>query len=284
MSAFDATLDRFGEAVSGPATEVPLARPALLIAQAEHPGIDIDAYEQRLDDMATALRERLDRRDDGVAPAETVNSWLFTELGFRGNELDYDDRRNLLLDEVLDRRIGIPVTLAIVYVEVCQRAGIDARGVGLPGHVVVRVDGEGGEGGDPSFVDVFRGGRRLSEDDCRALVREVYGRRTPFRDSYLCAVTSRQLLQRLLHNQKARALQAGDEDRAGRAIELLLALFPWDLDELRDRGMLRERLGDYPAALSDLEHYVRHRADARDIQTVTEAVRSLRRQVAADAG
>ena len=281
MSAFDATLDRFGEAASGPAAEVPLARPALLIAQAERPGIDIDAYERRLDDMATALRERLHRRDDAEAQVETANGWLFTELGFRGNELDYDDRRNLLLDEVLDRRTGIPVTLAIVYVEVCQRAGIDARGVGLPGHVVVRVDGEGAE---PSFVDVFRGGRKLSADDCRALVREVYGRRAPLRDSYLCAVTSRQLLQRLLHNQKARALQAGDEDRAGRAIEFLLALFPSDLDELRDRGMLRERLGDYPAALSDLEHYLRHRADARDIQTVTETVRSLRRQVAADAG
>ena len=281
MSALDATLDRFGEAVSGPAAEVPLARAALLIAQAEHPGIDIEAYERRLDDMATALRERLDRGDDEAARAETANGWLFTELAFRGNELDYDDRRNLLLDEVLDRRTGIPVTLAIVYVEVCQRAGIDARGVGLPGHVVVRVDGEDGE---PSFVDVFRGGRRLSADDCRALVREVYGRRTPFRDSYLCAITSRQLLQRLLHNQKARALQVGDEDRAGRAMEFLLALFPWDLDELRDRGMLRERLGDYPAALTDLEHYVRHRADARDIQTVTEAVHSLRRQVAADAG
>ena len=185
MTAFHATLDRFGEAVSGPEADVPLALPALLIAQAEHPGIDIDAYERRLDDMATALRERLDRRDDAVAQAETANGWLFTELGFRGNELDYDDRRNLLLDEVLDRRTGIPVTLAIVYVEVCQRAGIDARGVGLPGHVVARVEGEGGAGGDPSFIDVFRGGHKLSADDCRALVREVYGRRTPFRESYL---------------------------------------------------------------------------------------------------
>ncbi len=207
MSAFDATLDRFGEAVSGPAAEAPLARPALLIAQAERPGIDIDAYERRLDDMATALRERLHRRDDVAARVETANGWLFTELGFRGNELDYDDRRNLLLDEVLDRRTGIPVSLAIVYVEVCRRAGVDARGVGLPGHVVVRVDGEDGE---PTFVDVFRGGRRLSADDCRALVREVYGRRTPFRDSYLSAITPRQLLLRLVLNHLARGLQVGD--------------------------------------------------------------------------
>jgi regulator of sirC expression with transglutaminase-like and TPR domain len=128
------------------------------------------------------------------------------------------------------------------------------------------------------LVDPFHRGRELSEEECRQLVRSVFGRRTPFREHFLEPVTSRQLIQRLLHNLKAGYLQRADEDRAGRVIDLLLAMFPWDLDEVRDRGMLRERIGDYPAALEDLEQYVRYRAGARDIQTVSESVRSLRRQ------
>ena len=124
-----------------------------------------------------------------------------------------------------------------------------------------------------------RGGRLLSADDCRQLVRETYGRRMTFHDHYLSAVTPRQLLQRLLHTLKAHALQQADEERAGRAIELLLAMYPWDLDQLRDRGMLNERLGDYRSALADLEQYVRFRTGARDIDTVSQAVRSLRQHV-----
>jgi regulator of sirC expression with transglutaminase-like and TPR domain len=128
------------------------------------------------------------------------------------------------------------------------------------------------------LVDPFHQGRELTEDECRQLVRSVFGRRTPFKEHFLDAVTARQLIQRLLHNLKAGYLQHADEERASRVIELLLALFPWDLDELRDRGMLRERVGDLPAALEDLEQYIRYRSTARDIQTVSEAVRSLRRQ------
>ena len=106
---------------------------------------------------------------------------------------------------------------------------------------------------EPIFVDVFRGGVRLSVTDCQQIVRSIYGRRTPFRDHFLEPLTPRQLLQRLLHNLKAGALRRGDEARAERAIELLLTLAPWDLDEVRDRGRLRERLGDHAAALPDLE-------------------------------
>ena len=293
MSEFDQTRDRFREAVGGPSGDVPLARCALLIAQSSHwrrdaaavlsptfgRDIDIDAYERRIDDMASVLRKRLDGGMDVAARVATANRWLFGELGFRGNERDYDDPRNLLLDEVLERRLGIPVTLALIYIEVCQRAGLSVAAVGLPGHVVARIDDPAGE---PIFADVFHGGRQLTPDDCRALVRRVYGRRTPVRDWYLSAITPRQLLQRLLHNIKSRAQQRGDDEDAGRAIDLLLALFPWDLDELRDRGMLRERIGDYPAALADLERYARYRADAKDIESIAEAVRSLRRHTAAD--
>lgn len=277
---FTRTLQRLTEATAGPAAEVPLARAALLIAQAERPALDIDEYERRLEEVAVTLEARLSGVDEPEAQLEAVTTLLAGELGVRMDTEEYAHPRNLMLDQVLERRTGIPVTIAILYQEICQRAGLDLRAVGLPGHVVARLE----QPGAPLFIDVARGGRLLSADDCREIVRESYGRRAEFHDWYLEPITPRQVLQRLLHNLKARALQSGDEERAGRAIELLLALFPWDLDERRDRGMLRERIGDYRGALDDLEVYLRHRAFARDIETVTETVRSLRRHVGASSG
>ncbi len=283
MSAFAGTVDGFREAVSGPPLEVPLGRAALLIAQAEYPQLDIDRYERRLQELGTALRERLRERtgadDPPTAQLRTANELLFSELGYHGDEQRHDALSNLFLNDVLELRAGIPVTLAIIYIEVCQRAGLDVHGVGLPGHVVARM---AASDGDHVYIDVARGGNLLTGEDCFRLVRELYGRRLEFREHLLSAITPRQLLQRLLRGLKARALQGGDEERAARAIDLLLTMYPWDLDELRDRGMLRERLGDYPSALDDLQQYVRYRAKARDIQTVSEAVQSLRRHISAD--
>ncbi|MEX2228788.1 MAG: transglutaminase-like domain-containing protein [Dehalococcoidia bacterium] len=279
MTAYDPAVERFRDAVAGPADGVSLARAALIAARVEYGEISVDAFDQRLDDMAETLTRRI-RRDAAadaspLRPVHTLNQLLYTELGYHGNANHYDDPRNLYLNYVLTERTGIPVTLAIVYAEVARRAGLDVRVVGLPGHVIVRYHPLAG--GEPSLIDVFDRGRVLQEHDCEALVRAAFGSRVQFKPHYLAALTPRQVLQRLLHNLKAGYLQRGDEERSARVIDLLLALFPWDLDEIRDRGMLHERLGDYPDALRDLEQYVRYRAGARDIQTITETVRSLRR-------
>ncbi|HET6690336.1 MAG TPA: transglutaminase-like domain-containing protein [Miltoncostaeaceae bacterium] len=285
MDDQQAILERFRQAVAGPADEVPLAHAALLIAQSEYPGLDIDAYERRLQDMAETLEQRLtrdaERRASPLRVAQTVNQLLYRELEFHGNSDHYDDPRNLYLSHVLSERTGIPVTLAVVYAEVAQRAGLDMRIVGLPGHVICHYRPEGGIPEDSLYLDVFNAGRVLTVRDCQVLVRNVFGARVPFKPHYLAALTPRQVIQRVLHNLKAGHLQRGDEERAARVIDLLLALYPWDLDEIRDRGMLRERLGEYPLALTDLEQYVQYRAGARDIQTVAETVRSLRRHTRA---
>ena len=281
MTPFEDLLQRFEETVAGPPDEVPLARAALLIAQAEYQSIDIDGYERRLQDMAETLTQQIARqpaRPRARAMMQTVNQLLFRELGFRGNVNHYEDSRNLYLSEVLSERRGVPVTLAIVYAEVCQRAGLNVQPVGLPGHVVCRYTPEDPDDeADELLLDVFNGGRVLTRSNCQELVRGAFGARVPFKDYYLANLLPRQVVQRLLHNLKARALQEGDEDRASRAIDFLLALYPWDLDEIRDRGMLRERLGELNSALTDLEQYVRYRPGARDIHTVAETVRSLRR-------
>ncbi len=282
MSGFAELLERFRLTVAGKADEVPLARAALLIAEAESPGLDGERYEAQLDEWSRMLQARLHPAAEPEGRLEAANELLFGELGFQGNEEQYSDPRNLLLHEVIERRTWIPVSLAIVVVEVCQRAGLEVRAVGLPGHVVTRMERGDGVEGPPLFSDVFRGGALRSVDDLRQIVRSIYGRRTPFREYFLEPLTPRQVLQRLLHNLKGGALRRGDEEQAERAIELLLTLSPWDLDEVRDRGRLRERTGDYGAALPDLETYVRYRPDARDAQTVTEAARSLRRHIKAE--
>lgn len=285
-SSFEDVLEQFREAVTGPADEVPLARAALIAARSEYPDIDVDAHERRLQDIAETLEQHLARpgvREHPRRTILTVNQLLYRELGFRGNTDHYDDPRNLYLNYVLSERRGIPVTMAIIYAEVCHRVGLDVQPVGLPGHVVCRYRPDGAEvEADELLLDVFSFGRLMTRRDCQILVRNIFGSRVEFKDHYLASLQPRQVLQRLLHNLKAGYLQRGDEDRAAKVIDLLLALYPWDLDEIRDRGMLRERLGDVAPALSDLEQYVQFRPGARDIQTVAETVKSLRRHVHED--
>ena len=284
MTTIEAIHDRLARMTGGPTDEVPLARSALLIAQSEYPAIDIETYERQLQSIAETLEEELRGKRESRSPMQVplaVNRLLYRELGFRGNDTAYDDPRNLYLNHVLDQRTGIPVTMAIVYSEICQRAGLDVRPVGLPGHVICRYQPAGTEDGqDGLLLDVFNYGRILSERDCHVLVRNIFGSGERFRDHFLTSMTPRQVIQRLLHNLKVGYLRRGDEDRAARVIDLTLTLFPWDLDEIRDRGMLRERLGETSLAIEDLERYVSFRPGARDIQTVTETVRSLRRDAA----
>lgn len=290
MTTIDVIRDQLAQATAGPADEVPVARAALLIAQSEYPELDIDLYERRLQSIAERLEEELRTISEPRSPRQiplVVNRLLYRELGFRGNDAVYEDPRNLYLNYVLDERIGIPVTMALVYSEVCQRAGIDVRPVGLPGHVICRYQPVwSDEPADSVLLDVFNAGRILNERDCQALMKNTFGSAQPFHEHHLATLTPRQLLQRVLHNLKVAYVRRGDEDRAARVIDLKLTLFPWDLDEIRDRGMLRERLGEYELALDDLNHYVMFRPGARDISTVRHTLRSLRRHAssAKDAG
>lgn len=272
---------QFDDALGEPGQDVALARAALVIAQGEQPGLDTDLYEAELRDWGRRLEARVHPAAEPLAQVETANELLFGELGFSGNEQEYADPRNLLVDQVIERRTGIPITLAIIYVEVCRAAGLDMRGVGMPGHVIVRNAARPDE--ETLFVDVFRKGALLTVVDCERIVRSIYGSATPFRDHFLDPVTPRQMLQRLLYNLKANALRRGDEEQAERAIELLLVLAPWDVDEMRDRGRLRERLGRYAEALTDLETYLEYRPGARDAATIADTVRSLRRHAGAEA-
>jgi regulator of sirC expression with transglutaminase-like and TPR domain len=246
------TRRQFAEMLARPDEGVDLAQAALLIACEEYPALDLRLYLARLDEMAGAVRRRL---PDAAAAADAVavlNAYLFEEEGFHGNEQDYYDPRNSFLNEVLDRKTGIPITLSTVYIEVAQRAGVSAAGVGLPGHFIVKISA----GGAQVLVDPYHGGLRLSEDDCQERLDRIYAGRVKMDSTMLAPCGPKSILARMLRNLKAIYLKTGEQERALRILDLLLQVNPRSGEDVRDRGLLYAALDCYTLAAKDLQAYV----------------------------
>jgi len=236
--------------VARPEDEVDLARASLLVACEEYPRLEVEDYLERLDGMAGALRGRM-----GISPeaaVASINRVFFEEQGFHGNTEEYYDPRNSFLNDVLDRRTGIPISLSTVYIAVGRRAGVGVHGVGLPGHFVVRVSTAGGE----ALVDPFNGGALLTPQDCQERLDRIYGGRLRMVAGMLAPCPPRALLSRTVRNLKAIYLKAGDHERALRTAELLVLLNPEAPEERRDRGLILATLECYGLAAQDLETYV----------------------------
>jgi regulator of sirC expression with transglutaminase-like and TPR domain len=253
-----------------------LAEGALWIAAEAHPGLDVPHWLGRLDALGYRAVERLAPGMDVDQAASTVARFLFEEEGFRGNGEDYYDPRNSLLDDVLDRRLGIPITLSVVYVAVAARAGLEAVGVGLPGHFVVRAERHGRH----RLLDPFHGGALLDHAGCEALVARARPGGGPLNPRWLAPVTTRQIFVRVLANLKAIYLALGDWARGLGAVERIVLLVPDALEEVRDRGTLHARLGQGPAAVRDWEMYLQRAPDASDAQQVKGRLRMLRHALA----
>jgi regulator of sirC expression with transglutaminase-like and TPR domain len=269
---------RLADLGRAPEGAVRLAEAALWVATTEYPGLDVRAWLRRLDALGAAAVQAVppDAGFDEVTTA--IGRLLFEREGFRGNAEEYYDPRNSFLNDVLERRLGIPITLSVVYLDVAAAAGVTARGVGLPGHFVVRVE----RAGEARLVDPFHGGSVLaeSEGDCLALVRRVLRQPVPFDPAWLRPVTTVEIVARMLANLKAVYVRAGDWPRALRIAECLVALRPAALGEVRDRGTLHARLGDTRAAIHDWERYLRGAPEASDAAEVQRQLRALRQSLA----
>jgi regulator of sirC expression with transglutaminase-like and TPR domain len=220
---------------------------------------------------------------------DTINRYLFTELGFYGNREQYEDPRNSCLNEVLDRRTGIPISLALVYIEVARRAGLRAEGINFPGHFLVRVlhDLHTDDPDEGLIVDPFHGGAILNEPDCRALLHRHMGEDAAFEPQLLARATRRHILVRMLLNLKRIYVRWRSFPQARMITDLLLAISPSAMSELRDRGLLAYHMNDFPAALKDLEEYLKHSRlvdvdedQRKENEQVWEHVKALRRRVA----
>ena len=269
-----------------------LAGPALLIARLGYPRLDPAPYLARLDEMGRAVAGLLSTTAPSAerhGPIDTLNRYLFEQQGFAGNTSDYDDPRNSFLNQVIDRRTGIPITLALVYIEVARLAGVRVDGVNFPGHFLLRFPlGTNDDHDSAVFVDPFERGAVLSETDCRGLLRKHAGESVAFEPGLLVPATKQQILMRMLVNLKRIYVRMRSFPQ-GRAItELLLAINPSALSELRDRGLLAYHLNDHTAALRDLETYLKfasrgnsHGEAAQEERTeIWRHVKALRRRVA----
>ncbi len=261
-------LQAFAELLQRDDAEIPLDRAALLFGAVEYEGLDVDGYLGRLNAMASELRGRVSAEQSPARAVAAVNSYLFGELGYGGNALSYYDPRNSYLNEVLDRRLGIPISLSVLYLELARRVGLPLEGVGMPGHFLLRYP----DPAEPILVDAFSQGAIVTEEACRQRLRGLYGDALPLTTEMLEPVGTRAILFRMLNNLKGIYAQHADLARAARTVDLMLLVEPAAVGEYRDRGMLRFRAADFRRARSDLERYLEFRPDAPDAAGVREQI------------
>jgi regulator of sirC expression with transglutaminase-like and TPR domain len=253
---------------------IELARSALVLSKLAYPHLALEYPLSRLNAIAAGVRRQLMDEADPLAALNTLSQYLFDELGFRGNQEDYYDPRNSYLNDVLSRRLGIPITLSLLYIEVGQRAGMPLVGVGLPGHFLVAH-----EGVPDLFVDAFHGGTLLTAAECRARFHAVTSPDTPWVPAYLAPVSSRAFLARIMQNLKQIYLRERRRDLALAMQTLLVMLHPHEADPHRDRGMLLYEQGDYEGALEELTAYLGLAPRAKDRNFVYDLSKRIRTEL-----
>src|SRR3990172_1864912 len=267
---------RFTRLVRRPETAIDLAEAALVIAQEEYPELEVARYLSCLDGMGAEVRARVGSVEDPHRLIAALGDYLFHEQGFHGNSDDYYDPRNSFLNDVLDRRIGIPITLSAVYMEVGRRLGLPLHGVGMPGHFLVKYAGPDEE----IVIDPFNGGALLSHADCQRMLDRIYQGKVAFEPRFLATVGTRQILSRMLNNLKAIYFKKQEFSKALSVVERLLIVEPGSATEVRDRGLLLSQLKRFPEATADLERYLKLAPGAEDVQVISDHLRSIRQRVA----
>ena len=269
-----AQAERWERLVAGDPEEASLAEGALLIAAQEYEHLDIDAYLGRIDEMAAALRQRL--RSD-IPPTEALmalNRYLFEELGFSGNAGDYYDPRNSFLNDVIDRRLGIPITLAVLYIEVGRRIGLPLEGVSFPAHFLVKCELREGT----IVIDPFARGASLGVDDLQERLKTFAKAEDPdpaLLARLLTAATPREIWARMLRNLRAIYLSKGETLKALAASDRVLTLLPDAAEDYRERAELYAASECFRAAVADYREYLKLRPDAHDRRAVAERIAEL---------
>ena len=263
--------ERFAAIAGLPDERIDLAEAALWIAAEEQPGLDPAPWLARLDEMADRLLPRLEGVRDHFDRVGLLSGYLAGEVGLRGNAEDYYDPRNSLLNEVLTRGLGIPITLALVYMEVGRRAGVPLDGVGFPGHFLLR------HSLHPQLLfDPFKGGRPLTEDDCRSMLDRLSGGTLAFDARLLKPASPRHILVRVLNNLRRIYLHRGEFLRTISALDRVLLLDPDDVGARRDRGLLSLRWGDPARGIEDLECYLALEPEAPDHTAIESLIGEAR--------
>lgn len=227
--------------------------PALELATIEFPSIVVPHFVEILDSHAVELSERISDDMDGQEFVEVTNDYLFEELGFCGNDDDYYNAHNSCLNEVLAHRTGIPISLAIVYMEIARRLAKPVYGVGLPGHFVVKYD----DGAYETYIDVFHGGRLMTAGECMDLAADTAGAEFVATADILEPVGSRQILIRMLNNLRLIYFRTKEHYKTAEVLNLLIEASPDSADEHLQRAVVSGQLRRFRAAVRDFEEYLR---------------------------
>ena len=256
--------------------DVDLIRAALVIARTEYPDLDVESYASKLEDLA--------RRVAAKAPAlesretfSALNHVLFEEVNLRGNREDYYDPKNSFLNDVLDRGLGIPITLAIVYMEVARRVGLPLAGVGMPGHFLLKHFSDDGR---ETLIDCFNRGDVLSRQECQSRLDEIYSGEMRLRPEFLQPISRRQILTRMLNNLKTVYLSTRNFRKALLVSDLTLVIHPQSSDDIKQRALLRYSLGLHRLAAEDLGDYLQASPSASDAEEIRQMLLSIRRMLA----
>jgi len=244
---------RFEDLARQKDAEIDVALGSALIARDVYPDLDVQAVLSELDQLAAPLFAARLEQHPAEEQARALNEHIYGTMGFHGNESEYYDPKNSLLSDVLQRKMGIPLTLAIVYCEVARRVGVPARGVGFPGHFIVRIDRVGRGGAAPLVLDPFFGGRALHEAELKGRLGRMLGPNgADDVQAHLAPASARAILVRMLTNLKAIYLTRGEKARAHLAVDRIASLLPNAAGPLFERGRLAAQLGARESARSDL--------------------------------
>lgn len=254
---------------------IPLDEIALLVAKDRYPHIELDDYRAQVDAFAKQARMRITGVLGGQARAESLSHYLFDEEGFRGNTLDYYNPSNSYLNDVLDQRSGIPISLSILYLAVGRRLDFPVVGIGCPGHFLVQYRGDS----KSFFIDPFSHGKLLSKEACKKHFEDRYGDSLPFRPEFLEPSNNREILLRLLANLKVAHMLKKEFDQVLRILNQTLLFAPEEVQELRERGLIYYHMECFQAAEKDLKDYLVRVPNASDKHIIEKCLDDLRDKV-----
>jgi regulator of sirC expression with transglutaminase-like and TPR domain len=272
MTHLEAIREQFAHLVEGPEERIDLVEAAVLIARTAFPDLSPSDCTEPLDCWAERLQQHLGASPSAGAILKHLNRILFDEEGFQGNQAHYFDPENSFINCVLERRLGIPITLSLVYSEVGRRAGYPVHGVALPGHFIAGLFHASGL----LFVDPFNQGEILTDGECRRMIETRYGAEAALDRAWRTPAGPKTILKRMLRNLKGIYRQLNQEYRAFEMIQWILAVDPDAPAELRERGLLYEAMGNGPSALRDLQRYLALSPTSDDNELIMRKIDQLR--------
>lgn len=250
--------------------EVNVPRAALLIArEIGYPALDTGFYLNWLSELAELASDHLSESETVVVQAEQLSDFFFGSLGFNGNQSDYYDPRNSFLNEVLERRLGLPISLSVLYVDIATRLGLPAYGIGLPGHFIVGIR----DGDEAHWLDPFHGGCWLTLNDCAEIIQIAVGYEGPLDAAWFLPTSSREIVARMIHNLRSTYVHRQEWSKAAAAIRLLRMIQPNTAEHLRDLGLVYFREQSLPRAAYFLNEYLTRSPNAADATTIRQGMK-----------